>query len=448
MKVKRISGSGSVQSFSAAVPAEQFESVMDGRLNEYARDAKIDGFRKGKVPMTIIRRRFGNEVETAIASDFLQSAVEQALAEHDLVPLDVVPERMPKRAPGAPLDLQFTVHGVATFKVAPFDGLEIDVPVVDVTDADVDAEITEFSYMFGATEPAETDFGARSEDTVVAELFDRSDPANPKRIPVGGLATPKSFQRTWGEAADIEGIRAGEHREFQVSPLPGNCYDKPFTLGVLARAVHKREPASMEDLMKRLSAETEPDLRANVRTMLEHAMTSGSERLKVVRLIDKLVKANRLKLPDPYVDKVAAAYDAGQSSPIVPSEHQVSADQLARSSIVAELLLSKIADDHDIQVSREEIVRFVVQNVDPNQRNAEDVIRQRLADTEVVKMVAVRIRREKALGLAMKEAQLNETQISNDEMRRMMATIPPITLEARMPGSAAGPAAAASGAAS
>ena len=437
-----------MQSFSAAVPADQFESVMDGRLNEYARDAKIDGFRKGKVPMTIIRRRFGSEVESAIASDFLQSAVEQALADHDLVPLDVVPERMPKRAPGAPLDLQFTVHGVATFKVAPFDRLEIDVPVVDVTEADVDAEVTEFSYMFGATEPAETDFGARSEDTVVAELFDRSDPANPKRIPVGGLATPTSFQRTWGEAADIEGIRAGEHREFQVSPLPGNCYAKPFTLGVLARAVHKREPASMEDLMKRLSAETEPDLRANVRTMLEHAMTSGSERLKVVRLIDKLVKANRLNLPEPYVDKVAAAYDAGQSSPIVPSEHQVSSDQLARSSIVAELLLSKIADDHDIQVNREEIVRFVVQNVDPNQRNAEDVIRQRLADTEVVKMVAVRIRREKALGLAMKEAQLNETQISNDEMRRMMATIPPITLEARMPGGAADPAAAASGAAS
>ena len=445
MKVQRISGRGSEQTFSAAVPADQFESVVDGRLNEYARDAKIDGFRKGKVPMSIIRRRFGTEVEATIASDFLQSAIEHALSEHDLVPLDVVPERMPKRAPGERLDLQFTVHGVAQFKVAPFDRLAIEVPIVDVAEADIDAEIHEFSYMFGQVEPADADFGARAEDTVAAELFDRTDPADPKRIQVGGVATPKLFQRTWGEAADIQGIRTGEDRTFQVSPLPGNCYDRPFPLGVVVRAVHKREPASLDDLMKRLGAETESGLRENVRTMLQHGMTAGGERLKVVRLVDQLVQANRLSLPEPYVNKVATAYDAGTSSPIVPSETHASADQQARSSIVAELLLSKIADDHDIDVTREEIVRYVVLNVDPNQRNAEDVIRQRLADTDVVRMVAVQIRREKALGLAMKDATLTETQVPIDVMRRTMATMAPVTLAARMPGSADSPAPAAGG---
>ena len=448
MKVQRVSGRGSVQTFSAAVPAEQIESVVDGRLNEYARDAKMDGFRKGKVPMSIVRRRFGDEVEATIASDFLQSAIEQAVSAHDLVPLDVLPERMPKRAPGEGLDLQFTVHGVAPFTVAPFDRLAVEVPVVDVTEADVEAEFHEFTYLFGEVEQAAADFGARAEDTVAAELFDRTDPTQPKPIPTGGFATPKMFRRTWGEAADLEGVRTGEDRTFQVSPLPGNCYDRPFPLGVVVRAVHRREPASQEDVMKRLNVETETGLRDDIRTMLERTLASGGERLKVVRLVDRLVQANRLRLPEPYVDKVAAALVRRQSLPLVPSETQVPAEQLARSTIVAELLLSKIADDHDLKVTRDEIVQYVVRSVDPYQRNAEEAVRQRLGDTDAVRTVAVRIRREKALGLAMQDATLRETRVPIDVLRRTMATMPPVTLAARMPGAAADPAAAVAGAAS
>ena len=445
MKVQQLSGRDSVQTFGTTIPAEQFETAVDGRLTEYARDAKIDGFRKGKVPMAIIRRRYGDEVEAAIASDFLQSAIEHAVDERKLVPLDVLPERLPKRAPGEPLDLRFTVHGVAKFEVGPFDRLEIEVPVADVTDADVDAELKEFTYMLGSAEVAPADFSARPQDTVVVELFDRSDVANPKRINATGYATPRSFQETWGKEADIEGIRTGENRTLRVSPPAGNCYDKPFTLGIVVQAIHKREPAELPDLMKRLNAETEDDLRSNVRSMLVQATASATERLKAVRLVGELVRANQLKLPGPYVEKVASAYDAGQSGPLVPSERQMGSEGLARMSITAELLLSKIADDKNIQVTRDEIVRFVVQSVDSNHKDAELTIKKHLADADVVRTVALRIRREKALGLAMEEARLTEKRVPNDMIRRMMSTIPPITLEARMRTPAGGAATAVAG---
>ena len=446
MKVQRLSGRDAVQTFGATVPAEQFETAVNGRLTEYVRDAKIDGFRKGKVPMAIIRRRYGDEVEAAIASDFLQSAIEHAVDEQDLVPLDVLPERLPKRAPGAPLDLRFTVHGVEKFEVGPFDRLKIEVPVADVTDADVETELEEFTYMLGSVEAAPEDFGARPQDTVVVELFDRSDADNPKRINVAGYTTPRSFQETWGKKAVIEGIRTGEDRTVNISPPDGNCYDKPFALGVVVRAIHKREPAELPDLMKRLDAETEDDLRSNVRSMLVQATASATERLKVVRLVGELVRANQLKLPGPYVEKVASAYDAGQSGPLVPSERQMGAEDLARMSITAELLLSKIVEDKNIQVTRDEIVRFVAQSVDQNHKDAEMTIKKRLADADVVRTVALRIRREKALGLAMEKARLSEKRVPNDIIRRMMSTIPPITLEARMRMPAGGAPSAAAGA--
>ena len=216
MKVQRISGRGSEQTFSAAVPADQFESVVDGRLNEYARDAKIDGFRKGKVPMSIIRRRFGTEVEATIASDFLQSAIEHALSEHDLVPLDVVPERMPKRAPGERLDLQFTVHGVAQFKVAPFDRLAIEVPVVDVAEADIDAEIHESATCSGQIEPRMPTSGRAPKTRWRRNCS--TGPIRPIRDASRWVESPRrSCSANWGEAADIEGIRTGEDRTFQVS---------------------------------------------------------------------------------------------------------------------------------------------------------------------------------------------------------------------------------------
>ncbi len=448
MKVQRISGRGTEQSFGAQVPAQQFEAIVAERLAEYARDAKIDGFRKGKVPMAIIRQRFGDDVESSVSSEFLQSALEQALDSQELVLLDFLPERQPKRPPGEPLSLRFTIHGVPKFKVARMDRIQISVPVVELDEADIDTEIEEFRYLLGTRENAEADHEARAEDLIQAELVDRSDSGNPKPIRVSDVFTPTSFRRTWGENAGIEGIRAGEERTIEVTPPEGNAYSQPLTLGIVARAIHKREAADLDDVLKRFGVETETDLRSELRPLVERGMEAGRDRLKTVRLVAKLVEANELKLPDAYVDKTAAAYDAGKAEPLVSSERHVPAEQLARLGIATEVLLSKIATDEGVDVSQAEVASFIRMNLESQGQEAADELHRRLADRNLVEMVAGRIRLAKALGVVANAATVTEETVSRDVMRRMLATIPRPALMPLIPNAAPGGQGAAAGAGS
>jgi trigger factor len=141
MQVSVESSEGLERRMKVELPVEQVNEAVEKRLKEIARTAKLDGFRPGKIPMSVVRKRFADQVRHEVFGNLVQSSYFQALAQENLQPAgEPVVE---------PLEMneEQGMGYTATFEVMP----EVEVQsiadktitrsVAEVTDADLDAMI-------------------------------------------------------------------------------------------------------------------------------------------------------------------------------------------------------------------------------------------------------------------------------------------------------------------
>jgi trigger factor len=121
-----------------AVPKEKIDSEIEKRLKSLAGRVKIDGFRPGKVPFSVVRQKFGSQVRQEVEGEVMQNSYFEAISQEKLRPAGL-PHIEPSED-GAAEGLEF----IATFEVYPefelkgVDKIKIERPVVEISDADVD----------------------------------------------------------------------------------------------------------------------------------------------------------------------------------------------------------------------------------------------------------------------------------------------------------------------
>jgi len=121
------------------VPADQVDQEIDSRLKSLAESVRLDGFRPGKVPLRVVKQRFGRQVEQEVASELINSSFQEALTQENLKPAGG-PQFEPK-----PLKLGEGLEYTAEFEVMPefepadMSDIELEKPVAEVQDADIDA---------------------------------------------------------------------------------------------------------------------------------------------------------------------------------------------------------------------------------------------------------------------------------------------------------------------
>jgi trigger factor len=123
------------------VPAERVSKEIASRLKQISRTARLNGFRPGKAPLTVIRQQFGPQVHREVIGELMQSSFSEAVTQNQLAPAGS--PRIEPQSIGEGQDLTY----VATFEVfpevvlQPIDSLEIERVTAEVTESDVDAMI-------------------------------------------------------------------------------------------------------------------------------------------------------------------------------------------------------------------------------------------------------------------------------------------------------------------
>jgi trigger factor len=123
------------------VPAERVSKEIASRLKQLSRTARLNGFRPGKAPLTVIRQQFGPQVHREVIGELMQSSFSEAVSQNQLAPAGN--PRIEPKSTDEGQDLTY----VATFEVFPevalqaFDSLEIERTTADVTESDIDAMI-------------------------------------------------------------------------------------------------------------------------------------------------------------------------------------------------------------------------------------------------------------------------------------------------------------------
>ena len=129
------------RSMTVSIPADEVEAQIQTRLKNLAKKAKLPGFRPGKAPLKIIDAHYGEQVLQEVAGSLIESSLHEAFTRENLVPAGT-PEIEPKSMERGK-DIEFT----ASFDVYPevkkldLQGVEIERPVCEITDEDIDRTI-------------------------------------------------------------------------------------------------------------------------------------------------------------------------------------------------------------------------------------------------------------------------------------------------------------------
>lgn len=199
-----------------SVAMQAIESEVAGRLKNMARTARIDGFRPGKVPMSVVAKQYGGEVRQEALGNAIERVFSQAVQENKLK-VAGFPRIEPKTDAADPAVFEF----YAVFEVYPeiilgnLSGAEITRPMVEVSDAEVNKTIDVLRKQRVQFESA--DRAAQASDLVTLDYVGKVD----GEIFAGGEA--KGFRVVLGEGrtlpdfeAALLDVKAGDHKTFDV----------------------------------------------------------------------------------------------------------------------------------------------------------------------------------------------------------------------------------------
>ncbi|HWO86414.1 MAG TPA: trigger factor [Stellaceae bacterium] len=306
MQVTETSTEGLKREFRVVVPAGELEEKVTTRLGDIGRTIQLRGFRPGKVPMQILRQRFGNSVRGEVLESTLQDTSADAIRERNLRPALPPKVDIVSFSEGTDLEYKMSLEVLPDIPEPSFADLDIERLVVEVPDEDVDRAVERIAEQQRKTEVAERP--AESGDIIVVDIEGRS---GEQEIPG---ASGKDRQIVLGSAGFIPGFEeqligasAGEHRTVRVTfPEDYGVPDfagKEAVFEVDVKEVRQRLPLVIDDeLGKAVGLENLAELRQEVRQQMQRDY-EGASRLRLKRsLLDKLAQNYDFAVPPGMVE--------------------------------------------------------------------------------------------------------------------------------------------------
>ncbi len=292
----------------ATVPAAEVRSVYDDMMKEYTKSVRIDGFRPGHVPASVLERKFGETLRLDAMSRVLEKAVEAALAESEEKPLAYEApalEGEPEFALGKDFTFSVTYDVYPAFEAPSLEGIEITLPKVAVADEDLARELEQIrdrnAIVVEKTGPA------ANGDSVTLGWSE----LDAEGKPVEGSAR-EDFTFEIGKGLnlykfddEIVGLAAGDSKTFTKSFAEDYEYKdlagKTVTLSVkVSKVKQKNLPALDDELAQDVSEKykTLDDLKTAVKAQLQASLDARLRELKEKAIVDELLGRTKIEVPE------------------------------------------------------------------------------------------------------------------------------------------------------
>jgi len=298
------------------IPSTVVDAEIDKVSRDYGKAARIPGFRPGKVPAKVVRQRFRDQILHDVAHGLIPRAVDEALRERGVEPVDTPDIRDVVVEEGQPLKFTATFDTVPPIDPGDYATIQLHRASTAVTDAAVEEALNGLRDRSARYEPIEGR-GVDRGDSVLMDLIRtaeadpgegegggrKSDTHENVTVDIGASANPPGFDD------ELMGLSAGEHKTFDIH-YPGDyaiteLAGKTVNYDVTVKAVRKRiVPALDDEFAKDVGDFASLDaLRARVREDLEHEARHEAERETRAALMKQLASRVTFDLPQALLER-------------------------------------------------------------------------------------------------------------------------------------------------
>lgn len=173
MRVSVETTSGLERKVTVALPADSLQKLIDEQVRNTAGKVELPGFRKGKVPLRVVRQRFGDKLLQDAASSLLQTSLQEAVTQEQLAPAGSMNVDIVTLDVGKDFEYAATFEIFPEFELAPFSTLRIRVPQAEIAEADIDNTVEQLRHQQTAWHAVERP--AQIDDRVLVDYSVEAD---------------------------------------------------------------------------------------------------------------------------------------------------------------------------------------------------------------------------------------------------------------------------------
>ena len=353
------------------IPAETVQKAVERVAREFARVARVPGFRPGKAPITLIRRKYADDIKSEVLQSLVPEQVERAVSEQKMVPVSQPQIDKVDFAESGPVKFRATFEILPEFELGPYKDLEVEIDEIEIGDADVDKAIEEIRDRVANFVPVE---GRAIADGDYAQLKLKGIPAGGGEpleaasvlCHIGGEETMDAFNE------NLRGASAGDHKRFDVA-YPADYPDpklqgKTYSYAVEVLAIKQKQKPELNDEFAKEAGEVSSveEFRGKVRQSLEQARDQRRTDQTREKILAKLVGSHDFPVPEALVnhqmdsrlERTVRALAAQGVDPRAVNVDWVALRQRQKDRAVedvkAEMLLDRIATAENIDATEEE----------------------------------------------------------------------------------------------
>jgi trigger factor len=395
------------------IPAEEVSKASEKVAKEFARLATVPGFRPGKAPISLIKQRFADDIKGEVLQKLVPDKVEKAMAEQKLSPVSQPQVEKLEFKEGQPLKFLATFEVLPEFTLGDYKNLEIEMPEMAITDADVDNTLKEMAERAATFAPVEGRDVADG-DYVQVKLHGmpegEGEPLNAESVlcHIGSEETMQPFNE------NLRGAKIGDHKDFDVDypadypdpKLSGKKYH--YAVDILGIKT-KSTPELNDEFSKDVSdAGSLDELKKKIHESLEHEQVHRQKDLQREKVLAELVKLHDFPVPqalvehqkDVRLERVVRSLAQQGVDPRAVNVDWVSLrnrqEDRAKDDVKAELVVDRIATEEKIEPTDEELEHELEHMASHSGQSAE-VLRASLTKQGTLDRMRAKLRSDKTL---------------------------------------------------
>lgn len=409
------------------IPAGEVDQAVSERLRDTAQRVRLNGFRQGRVPMAVVKQRYGRDVRNEVVGELMRQNYVKAIAEQSLNPAGYPDIEPTVNEAGKDLEFVATLEIYPEIELASIEGAEIARPVAEVTDADIDQMIETLRKQNAGWEPVEREAADGDQVKIDFRGYLGDEPfeggeAEGHELVIGSNSFIPGFeeQLVGAKAGDEKTLKVTFPEDYQAEHLAG----QEATFEVKIHQVNAQQlPEVDAEFIQRFGVE-EGDLdkfRSEVRNNMQREIKQAVDNRVKQQVLEALQKANDVPVPASLIEQetdtlkrqAAQQFSLGDDFDVSQLPDELFADQ-AKSRVQVGLLLAKVIEAHELEASDDEI-KAKVEELAQQYQQPEEVIEYYLKDEQMKNQVKSAVLEEKAVDTLLAQARVKDIAMSYEQ---------------------------------
>jgi trigger factor len=437
MQIKQVKQDGLHHEFEITISANDIDARVDSRLQEVGKTMKLPGFRPGKVPLDILKKRYGK----AIMGEVLEAAVNEtstkALQDKNIKPALQPKIEVKEFDDGKDLVYSIAIEAIPEFKVTDLKSLKIEKPVAKVQDENIDEALTRIASNNPGTSVVEASRASKDGDTLVIDFDGRTADDNvhhqgmkaeAHHLKLGsGMFIP-------GFEEQLVGKKKGDKVDVKVS-FPENYGAKELAgrdaiFEVTIHELREESEAKIDDeFAVSLGLKDLAALKDAVRKQIEREYDMQSRMIVKKNILDRLDETHDFEIPQTLVEMEHRTIldqiemqrkQSGEDTEGLSKEDEAEYKKISERRVRLGLVLAEIGNANKITVSDPELQKAVIaeaQKYPGQEREVFDYFTRNRAALEGLKAPVFE---EKVIDYILAIAQVSEKSVTAEELAKAL----------------------------